>query len=683
VIFFYLFSPDAANQPPPFPEIRKPERGSNAEIAAMKRKVFFTALMVGLLSTFQFSLDKPDKETPPHPLQHEIVVTATRLETPAKEVASSITVITRADLKKANKATVLEVLGEVPGLTIIQNGGKGAAANIFLRGSNSEHTLVLMDGVELNDPMNPSRSYDLAHLTLENVEQIEILLGPQSTLYGSDAMGGVINIITKKGEGRPKVVFSTSAGTYRTINSSAGLSGAAEKTNYSLGISYLQTGGISAASSSYPGNTERDGYRNLSFSGRLGFTPKNNLNLDFVVRALSTKTDIDNFGGPHGDDPNNVQFYRSLFVKGQVRTLWLKNRWEQKLGAAFITSRRENENDSDEVHPFDKERGFFKSRLIKIDWQNNFFLHKTNTLTLGADYEEEQGDSEYTSWGAWGPYESLFPLQKAAIAGIYIQDQIRLASRFFATVGARFDRHSQTGQAFTYRLAPAYFIGGTGTKIKATLGTAFKSPSLYQLYAPGTIWGKIGNSHLKPEQGKGWDLGIEQQFYGGKLLAGATYFNNSYKNLINFEMVRGYINIGNAFSRGVELSIQAQPLAPVLFKASYTRMEARDRDQNTRLLRRPEEKFCANLDYRLSKKGHLNLSLMSIGRRDDVNYAVWPYPQITLPAYSLLNAALSYEFSSKIRAFVNLENILNTKYEMIYGYETPGFSAFIGFKLNY
>ena len=648
----------------------------------MTRKVLLSALTIVLLSAFQFSLDNPDKETAP-PLQHEIVVTATRIETPAKEIASSITVITQEDFKKSNKATVLEVLQEVPGLTIIQNGGKGAAANIFLRGSNSEHTLVLMDGVELNDPMTPSRSYDLAHMTVENIERIEILRGPQSTLYGSDAMGGVINIITKKGEGKPKMVFSTSAGSYGTIESNAGLSGAAQKANYSFGISYLQTRGISAASTSYPGNTENDGYRNLSFSARLGFTPKNNLDLDLVVHALSTKTNIDNFGGPYGDDPNNVQFYRSLFVKAQVRTLGLKNRWEQKLGAAFITSDRTNENDPDESHPFDKERGFFKSRLIKIDWQNNFFFHKTNTLTLGADYEQEQGDSEYTSWGAWGPFESLFPLQKASIAGIYIQDQVRLAGRFFATAGIRFDRHGRSGQAFTYRLAPAYFIESTGTKLKATLGTAFKSPSLYQLYAPGTIWGKIGNSQLKPEQGKGWDLGIEQQFFRGKFVTGATYFSNTYKNLINFEMIRGYVNIGKAYSRGVELSLQAHPLAPVLLRASYTRLEAKDRDQNTRLLRRPKDKFCADLDFGLLKKGHLSLSLLSIGQRDDVNYAAWPYPQISLPAYSVLNAAFSYEFASQIRVFANLDNILNTKYEMIYGYETPGFSAYFGFKLNY
>jgi vitamin B12 transporter len=148
-------------------------------------------------------------------------------------------------------------------------------------------------------------------------------------------------------------------------------------------------------------------------------------------------------------------------------------------------------------------------------------------------------------------------------------------------------------------------------------------------------------------------------------------------------MIRGYVNIGRAYSRGVELSFQAHPLAPVLLRASYTRLEAKDRDQNTRLLRRPKDKFCANLDFGLLKKGHLSLSLLSIGRRDDINYAAWPYPQISLPAYSVLNAAFSYEFVPQVRVFANLDNILNTKYEMIYGYETPGFSAYVGFKLNY
>ena len=213
-------------------------------------------------------------QTAPPVLRHEIVVSATRVETPAKEIASSITVITRLDLEKSKKSTVLELLQDVLGAAVIQNGGKGSASSTLLGGSNSEHVLVMLDGVELNDPMNPSRSYDLAHFSLDNIEQIEILRGPQSTLYGSDALGGVVNILTKRGRGKPRFTLSSSGGSYNTLQTAAGLSGSGQSVHYSLGLSRFATGGISAASTGYPGNTEKDGYKNLSLSGRLGVSLK-------------------------------------------------------------------------------------------------------------------------------------------------------------------------------------------------------------------------------------------------------------------------------------------------------------------------------------------------------------------------------------------------------------------------
>lgn len=646
----------------------------------MANKIFLFALAMTILSLSIHSEETKEK-TPRSSLQYTVVVTATKIETPAKEIASSVTVISAEDLKKMKKMTVVEVLQEVLGVTIIQNGGTGTGASSSIRGANSEHTLVLMDGVELNDPISSCRSYDLAHLTLENIERIEILRGPQSTLYGSDAIGGVINIITKKGEGKPKIIFSSSGGSYATITSDFGASGGAEKINYSLGISYFRNQGISAADASLPGNEEKDGYRNLSLSGRFGFKPSDNLEVDFIARSLATKTDIDNFGGAYGDDPNNTQDYKSLFIKGQIRSLFFKNRWEQKLGFSVVDSNRQYDNPPDKAHPFDSEKGVFKSRLLKMDWQNNFFLHPTNTLILGMEYEQEQGESDYHSFGIWGASSSIFPLKKANIIGIYLQDQIRVADQFFITLGARFDYHSQSGSAATYRLAPAYLFSKTGTKLKATIGTGFKSPSLYQLYGPGTAWGPIGNENLEPEKSIGWDLGIEQQILQGKLLLGATYFYNSYRNLISFDFLHGYINIGKAESNGAEISIEAKLTNEFVFNASYTKLEAKDKVNNSNLLRRPKDKVTTNLSYSFFKKWSINFFFLYIGKRDDVDFSTWPYPLFTLPSYTLFNASASFDLSSHIQIFSRFDNILDKKYEMILGYGTPGFSVYGGFKL--
>ena len=648
----------------------------------MNKKFLLFALALTILSINVHSQEKLEKEkVSASSLQHEIIVTATRLETPAKEIASSVTVITKEELEQTKKMTVLEALQEVLGVAIIQNGPAGGAASVFLRGANSEHTLILMDGVELNDPISPSRSFDLAHLTLENIERIEILRGPQSTLYGSDALGGVVNIISKKGQGKPKLSLSSVGGSYSTLISNAGISGSTEKIHYSLAASYFRSAGLSAASTNYEGNQEKDGYRNLSLSGRFGFRLKDNLEVDLILRTLKTKTDIDNFGGAYGDDPNNVQEYNALFLKTQIRNLMLNNRWEQKLGLSLVDYDRRHENPTDEAHLFDSEKGSFKSKLFKIDWQNNFFLHETNTLTFGIDYQEEQGESEYHSDGIWGPFSSIFPLKRAHITGFFLQDQIRLADRFFATLGVRLDEHSQFGSAVTYRLAPAYFIEGTLTKFRATLGTAFKSPSLYQLYAPGTFLGPIGDKDLKPEKSTGWDIGVEQQILGGKVMLGATYFYNDYKNLINFDFLQGYTNIGKAESKGAELLIQARPFDNILFNATYTTFEAKDKDTDTYLLRRPKDKLSVKLNYSFLKKGNINLSLIHIGERDDLDFSTWPSTRVTLPSYTLVNAALSYDLIKNVQIFCRLDNIFNKEYEMIKGYGTPGFSAYGGVKV--
>jgi vitamin B12 transporter len=647
----------------------------------MIKKILFVALALTILTLNVFSKEKSeDEKASTSPIQHEIIVTATRLETPAKEIASSVTVITRERLEQAKKATVIEALQEVLGVSIIQNGPPGGAASVFLRGANSEHTLILMDGVELNDPISPSRSFDLAHLTLDNVDRIEILRGPQSTLYGSDALGGVVNIITKKRMGKPKFSLSSSGGSYGTIITTGEISGSTERTHYSLGTSYFRSEGFSAARTNYEGNEEKDGYRNFSLWGRLGFRLFNNLDVDLIVRTLNTKIDIDNFGTAQDDDPNNVQDYNALFIKTQIRKPMLNNRWELKLGLSVVDYDRQHRNPTDEAHLLDSENGFFKSRLFKIDWQNNLFLHETNTFTLGIDYQQEQGESEYNSDGIWGPYSSIFPLRQAQVTGFYLQDQIRLANRFFATLGLRLDDHSQFGTVITYRLAPAFFIKATQTKFRTTYGTAFKSPSLYQLYAPGTILGPIGNTELNPEKSIGWDIGVEQQLLNGKVLLGVTYFYNDYKDLIDYDFLQGYLNIRKAESKGSEVLIQARPFEDVSFSASYTGTEARDKDTDKVLLRRPKQKFTANLNYNFFKKGNLHLSLIYIGERDDEYYdfLTWASTRETLPGYSLVNAAVSFNFTSSFQIFCRLDNIFNKEYEVIKGYGTPGFSVYGG-----
>lgn len=615
-------------------------------------------------------------------LKYDVVVTATRIETPSREVASSITVITAQELARTRKSTVLEALRDVAGLSTLQNGGPGAAASVSIRGANNEHTLVLIDGVELNDPINPSRSCDLAHLPLNLVERIEILRGPQSPLYGSDALGGVINVITRTGRGRPRLTLAASGGSFGTVNGDLGISGSAGKADYAFGAAAMATRGISAASRAYAGNSEPDGFRSLAVSGKVGAALRRNLSLDVSARSTWDRTEIDGFGGPYGDDPNSVQDYAATVVRVQARGLFAANRWEQKLAVSWVGASRKNRNPVDAAHPADSERADYESGLVKIDWQNNLFLGAENTLTAGVEAARERGRSDYVSESAYGPYVSSFPSETAGSAGFYIQDQWKAGRGFFVTAGGRLDSHSRSGTALTYRIAPAFMIERTGTRFKATLGTGFKSPSLYQLFAPGTAWGPIGNPGLRPERATGWDAGIEQEIGGSAVRAGVTYFATAFRDLIDFDYAAGYVNVGRARTRGVEVSLEARPGGAVWLRTAYTRLSAKDLGTGAALLRRPRDKFTAEAQGRLFGRIDAAASLIYMGGRTDHDFSVYPNADVILHGYALLNVVLSTPLAGDATVFLRLDNLTNTRYEMVWGYGTPGFALTAGFSLG-
>ncbi len=608
----------------------------------------------------------------------KVVVTATRVETPIEEIASSMTVISSKEIERKQKTTVLEALRDIPGLDVVQTGGVGSHTSIFLRGANSEHTLVMIDGVEVNDPISPGRSYDFAHLTVDNIERIEVIRGPQSTLYGSDAIGGVINIITKKGEGRPKFFASAEGGTFMTFRESTGVSGGNSWINYSLGLSRFDTNGISAANKK-DGNYERDGYENTSLSARLGFAPQENLDVDFILHYINAKTDLDNSGGVGGDDPNYVQNAKQFLFRPQVGLSLFDNRWMQRLGFSITEHNRDCKNKKDPQHPFEFAKGYYDGLLLKFDWQHNIQLHKTNGLTFGLEYEEEEGKSKWEDqWGL-----SLFPKKTANTKGYYIQDQIKLWDRFFATLGVRIDDHSRFGTETTYRIAPAYLIKETGTKMKGTFGTGFKAPTLYQLFSP-PLWGDpVGNKDLKPEKSKGWDFGIEQELLKNKVALGATYFRNDFKNLVQYESGQGYINIAKAKTEGVELFASAKPIDDLTLRINYTYTDTEDKTTGETLIRRPKNKIGFDLNYRFLKRGNANLGVIYVGKRDDKDFSISPPRRVKLDQYTLVNLAASYDISKNFQLFGRVENLLDKEYEEAKGFGTPGLSIFGGIKLSF
>jgi vitamin B12 transporter len=607
----------------------------------------------------------------------EIVVTATRIETPSGEVGSSVTVITDQQIEERQNTTVLEVLRTVPALDVVQLGGPGGQTSVFIRGAKSEHTLVLIDGIEMNDPITPGRSCDFANLTTDNIERIEIIRGPQSTLYGSDAIGGVINIITKRGKGRPSGFVSAEAGSFNTFREKAGTSGGNKWANYSLGISRWDTDGISAASEK-DGNHEKDGYENTSISTKLGVTPAENFDADFVLRYINARADIDNYGGVGGDDPNNTGESEQLFFRTQARLSLFNDLWEQRLGCSLTDLDRDYRNDTDADHPADLSRDSYDGKTLKFDWQHNLYLHETNTLTFGVETEKEKGESDYYSESAWGPYTSTFEKETARTTGYYLQDQVKLWDSWFTTLGVRLDDHSRFGSETTYRIASAYLIHQTGTKLKGTYGTGFKAPSLYQLYS------QYGDQNLDPEESTGWDIGVEQSLFDKKLILGATYFSNEFDELIEFESgTSKYINVAEAEARGVEVFASVRPIDDLTFLASYTYTDTEDKETGKDLLRRAKNKFVFDVNYRFIEKGNVNLALVYIGKRDDDDYSTWPARRVELDDYVLVNLAASFDITRNIQVLGRVENLLDEDYEEVKGYGTPEISAYAGVKLSF
>jgi len=612
-------------------------------------------------------------------LRHDVVVTATRTETPEKNVGSSLTVITGEELARTHKTYLFDALEEVLGLSAIRTGGPGATASVSVRGAGSEHTLFLLDGLELNDPINPARSYDLAHLSLSQVERVEILRGPQGLLYGSDALGGVVNVITRSGRGGPRLTLASSADTLRSLSADLGLAGSAGGTDYSLALFHERTAGLSAASSTYPGNIEKDGYRNLTVSGRFGFTLRPGTELKLTVRTTLARTELDNFGGPGGDDPNSRQDYATALFRAQFRRLSAGGRHEQALSVSWLGARRENRNPVDEAHPAEWDEGRYRGDLFKLEWQNNFTLHPTHTLTAGLDLEEERGRSDYVSESAWGATESRFPSARASSAGAFLLDRWEYRERIFVTAGVRADRHSQAGTALTFRIAPAYLIAATGTKLKASLGTGFKSPSLYQLYAPETAWGPLGNQALRPERVMGWDAGFEQDLMNGRAVLGLTWFNNDFRDLIDFDFATGYVNIGRARTKGLEASAKAR-IGGVRLGGAYTRLSARDLEDGAWLPRRPRDTFSGDIGARLAGRFDLTLTALCVGRRPDRDFSVYPTQTVVLPGYVLVDAVLTAALNSRLEIFARLDNILGVRYEQVWGYGAAGFTLRTGFR---
>jgi len=581
----------------------------------------------------------------------EIVVTATRLEEPVGETTSGVTLITRKDIQNMNVEFVPDVFRNLPELHVIQNGGTGKVASVLLRGGSSSHTLVMIDGIRVNS--TTTGSFDFSGIAIADIERIEIVKGPQSTIYGSEAMAGVINIITKKGEDTPKADVSFEAGSFGTYNPSLTVSGMYKTLDYRLTGNYFSTDGISAAGN----GTERDGYRNASVSGKFGIKPLEKVVMEFTGRYSYERSELDGFdffGSKAVDDLNFVQrgHHALLSGKGMLR---LSDMWNQTISVSLVR---------DSLTFRDPDTAFNNTEIVTairtVDWQHDFSPAEYYSVVAGLEYREEKGDNPENFDESLDNY------------ALYLNNKLKLFRKaLVVTAGARYDDRDISGTKATYRLGAFYTVPHAGASIRASYGTGFRAPSLNELFFPF-----YGNRNLKPEETTSWEVGISKDLFEDGVHLSVTYFDQEYENLITTNpLTFTAANIAEAKVKGLEASLLIEVNDHVNIKTGYIYLDTEDRQTGKQLPLRPQDKL--NLAVDVSIKDFTVLADYTfVGERFDSSV------KRSLSSYSLVNISSSYRVSKGLTLFARGENLFDEHYEEIGTFGTPGFSIYGGIRVS-
>lgn len=623
-------------------------------------------LALALTSTHTHAQEQPTTLDP-------LVVTATRTERPLSTVGSSLTLITAEDLEERQTTYVADVLREVPGVSVNRSGGPGGITEVRIRGAENNHTLVLIDGVEVNNPAGES-FFDFGHLLAEDVERIEVLRGPQSVLYGSEAVGGVVNIITKRGSDTPRIGASLEGGSFRTGKANASLSTGGERYDVLMSATHLRSNGISTAKRPQ-GDTKSDEYENTTAFASLGLRPFDNLRFDFTGRFTDYTQEFDSEVDDQGrliesdDESRGTQF----FGRAQATLDLFDGRWQQRVGASFSRLKAKNYADG-------SRDSTTLGKRTKFDYQSDVSFQTTNIaeahhlISLGLEHEIEDAKLDYGAVDL----DRDFTTQS-----IFAQYQLDVLERLSLSAGVRQDFNDEFKNAQTYRLTAAYNLIETGTRLHASYGTAVKNPTLSELY--GFDAGYEGNADLKPEKSKGWEVGVEQTLIHERLILGATYFDQKINDLIT-GVGNTSINLdGYSRSRGVELTSRLSLAQGLTLSGTYTYNQTKDPD-GERLVRRPLHKASINVNYSfLQDRANLNLSYIYNGSQQDVVWPPWPTPSrvVSLHSYNLVSLAGSYKVTDNFEVFGRVENALDENYEEIYSYNTPGRAAYAGLRIRF
>ena len=643
--------------------------------------------------------DTPAQTTTPDTVVlPETVVTATRVPTLVDQIAAGVTVIDRQTIETRGYTTLADALETVPGLHIVQSGGPGGQASVFIRGTNSNDVLVLRDGVPVNDPSDPTGAYNFGVDTLADVERIEVVRGPMSSLWGSAAVGGVINLITRTGSGGPHGTVELAGGLPLAGLAAASLSGSEGKFDYNVAVqgqSDIGSDTTPQRESVYTG--ARNGDRTQVATVNLGFTPIDGTRFYALLRYRASVFNLDELGSPAYDATDYTGRDRSYIGRLGVTSKLFDGVWETGLSVAHLDTLRRYSEPLEAADP-NVASGYsrYNGRRTAIEWTNTVHIAdwsqaRATTLTFGALYQQDSASSTVNESFAGYPYLSNVNAHDSYAAG-NVGLQSTLFNRLTITGGLRQEGATYGGDAFTWRLGGVLALPEIWSRLKLAYGTAFLAPSLFQLFGTDG-YGYVGNPNLRPERSQGGDVGwaIDLPALGRSDAATieVAYFTNRIHDLIQIVYAPNYVsstsqNIASARTSGVESSLTLRPANWAEAVLTYTYTEAVS-GTGAPLLRRPRNQASANLH--INPLPGLTIAPELIYASGASDYLVsnegFPAGIGMTKAGLIFNLAVSYAVTPHITLFVNARNIGDSRYEPASGYQTPGPSFLAGARATF
>jgi len=599
----------------------------------------------------------------------EVVVTSTRIPSETENTPTAVTVLQGDELEQRQVRTVAEALREVPGVHVVQQGQPGGVTSVFLRGGNSKHTLVLIDGVRVNNGFDSL--FDFGNLPMDNVERIEVLRGPQSTLYGSEALGGVINIITRRGADKPNGCVQFEGGSYDSFRPRASFAATYGKLSLSGGATYFSS----------DNDRLNSAVRQRDVNGSLRYQLLERMDVAVSGWYRASHTGSAGLDSLWGNDPNDFLNDENAAL---ITTFHAQpcEPWDARLTLSHQHDRKFWSGPPN-IPGGDYTYAWTTTDRDQIDFQNLFVITDQHKLVAGISFDNIHANrvhDEFTWWS--GPSSGTInpTIQSFAGYGLY---EWTPTERATVSAGVRMDSYNTFGAETTWRIGTRYTVSQTETILRANLGTGFRAPGADDLYFP-----VYGNPNLQPERSLGWDAGFEQPILDNKLRFGANYFQNEYENLIQYTVTNWFtwagtmMNVQQAQTIGVESFITWTPVPELLVRGSYTWLPtAEDQTTNERLLRRPRHAGELLLNWRFLQRFNATGRLQLVGDRHD--YDPVTSERIKDGAYARLDLGLSYDVCKHFTVFGRIENVTDEQYYEAAGYPALGRALWAGAAIKF